>query len=57
MSPLDWKVSNMLLEKSRWQLLIASERKKWMGQRGNDAYLWICLVMKGKSDALKDSVA
>ena len=27
MSPLDWKVSNMLLEKSRWQLLIASERK------------------------------
>ena len=38
------KVSNMLLGKSRGQLLIAPERMKQMGLSRNDAYLWMCLV-------------
>ena len=35
MSPPGWKVSNMLLGKSGGQLLIALERKKWLGQSRN----------------------
>ena len=35
------EVSNMLLGKSRGQLLIASERMKHLGQSRNDAQLWI----------------
>ena len=35
------EVSNMLLGKSRGQLLIASERMKQLGQSGNDAQLWV----------------
>ena len=46
------KVSNMLLGKSREELLIASERMKWLGQSGNNAQFWMCLVMKVKSDAV-----
>ena len=34
------KVSNMLLGKSRGQLLIASERMKWLSQSRNDSQLW-----------------
>ena len=30
------KVSNMLLGKSRGQLLIAPEKMEWLGQNGND---------------------
>ena len=37
MSPPDQKVSNMLLEKSGGQLLIAPERMKWLGQSGNNS--------------------
>ena len=33
------KVSNMLLGKSRGELLTAPERKKQLGQSGNDAQL------------------
>ena len=51
--PPGWKVSNMLLGKSRGQLLIAPERIKWLGQSGNDTQLWMCLVVKVKSDAVK----
>ena len=47
MSPLGWKVSNMLLGKSRGQLPIAPERMKWLGQSRNNAQLWKCLVVKG----------
>ena len=47
----------MLLGKSRRQLLIAPDRMKWMGQNGNDAQLWMCLVGKVKSDAIKNSIA
>ena len=46
MSPSGEKVYNMLLGKSREQLLIAPERMKRLGQSGNDALLWICLVVK-----------
>ena len=56
MSPPGLKVSNMLLGKSR-ELLIATERRKQLGQSRNDAQLWICLVMKVKSDAAKNSIA
>ena len=43
MSPPVWKVSSMLLGKSRGQLLIAPIRKKWLGQSRNDFQLWMCL--------------
>ena len=51
------KVSNMLLEKNREELLIAPERMKCLGQSVNDAQLWMCLVMKVKSDAVKNNIA
>ena len=54
--PPGWKVSNMLLGKSRGQLLIAPERIKWLGQSGNDIQLWMCLVVKVKSNAVKNSI-
>ena len=55
--PPECKVSNMLLEKSRGQLLIAPERMKQLGQSGNDAQLWMCLVKKVKSHAVKNNIA
>ena len=42
----------MLLEKTRE---IAPERMKRLGQRGNNAQLWMCLVVKVKSDAVKNN--
>ena len=54
--PPGQKVSNMLLGKSGGQLQIAPERTKWLGLSGNDAQLWMCLVMKVKSDALKNNL-
>ena len=47
------KVSSMLLGKSRGQLLIAPEKMNWLGQSGNDVCLWICLVVRVKSDVVK----
>ena len=38
--PPDWKVFHMLLGNSRGQLLIASERMKWLSQSRNDSQLW-----------------
>ena len=49
--------SNMLLGKSGGQLLIAPERMKQLGQSRNDAQLWMCLVVKVKSDAVKNNIA
>ena len=46
----------MLLEKSGGQLLIAAERMRWLGQSGNDTQLWIYLVVKVKSSALKNNI-
>ena len=57
MSPSSWKVSDRLLGKNREQLLIAPERMKWLGQSGNDTRLWMCLVVKVKSDAIKNNIA
>ena len=45
---------NMLLEKSKE---IAPEGMKRLSQSGSNAQLWICLVMKVKSDAVKNSTA
>ena len=56
-SPTGQKVSNVLLGKSGGQILIAPESMKWLGQSGNDAQLWMCLVMKVKSDAVKNNIA
>ena len=50
------KVSNMLLEKNREELLIAPERMKLLGQNGNDTQLWMYQVIKVKSNAAKNSV-
>ena len=57
MSHPGWKVSSMVLGKSGGQLLIAPERMKWLGQSESDTQLWMCLVVKVKSDAEKDNVA
>ena len=48
------KVSNMLLGKSREQLLIATGRMKQLDRSGNDSQLWMCLVLEVKSDAVKN---
>ena len=52
MSPLGWKVSNILQGKSG-DLLITPERMKRLGGSGSDAQLWMCQGMKIKSDAAK----
>ena len=44
----------LLLGKSRGQLLIAPVRMKKLGQRGNNTQLCMCLVVKVKSEALKN---
>jgi len=44
----------MLLEKSRE---IAPEEMKRLSQSGNNAQLWICLVVKVKSNAVKKNIA
>ena len=49
--------SSILLGKSRGQLLIAPERIKHLGQSGNDKRLWMCLVVKVKSDTIKNNIA
>ena len=36
---------------------IASEGMKKLSQSGNNAQLWMCLVVKVKSDAVKNSIA
>ena len=50
-------MSNMLLGKSRGQLLIAPVRIKSLGQSKNDDRLWMCLVLKVKSDSVKNNIA
>ena len=52
--PPDLEVSNMLWGKNRE---IAPERMKRLSQSGNDAHLWMCLVVKLKSDTLKNNIA
>ena len=50
-------MSDVLLEKSRGQLLIAPEGMKQLGQSRNDAQLWMCLVVKVKSSVPKNNAA
>ena len=52
MNSLDQYVPNMLLEKSEE---IAPEGMRRLA-RGNNTQLWMCLVMKVKSDAVKNSI-
>ena len=51
------KVSNILLGKNGGQLQIDPERMKRLVQRRNDAQLWMCLVVKVKSSAVKNNIA
>ena len=44
----------MLVGKSRETV---AERMKWLSQSRNDAQLWMCLVMKVKSDAVNNNIA
>ena len=53
MNPSGQYVSNILLEKSG---KIASEGIKRLNQSGSNAQLWMCLVVKVKSDAVKNSI-
>ena len=46
-----------ILGKSRGQLLIAPERMKGLGQSRSDVQLRMCLVVKVKSDAVKNNIA
>ena len=55
--PPGQKVFNMLLGKSGRQSLKAPERMKQLGQSGNDAQLWMCLVVKVKSNTVKNKIA
>ena len=57
MSPPGQKVSKMLLGKAGGKLVIAPVRMKWLGQSRNAAQLWVCLVVKGKASAVKNSSA
>ena len=43
----------MLLGKTRE---IDAEKMKWLGQSRNNAELWMCLVVKVKSDAVHNIV-
>ena len=38
-------------------ILIAPERMMWLGQSGKSTQLWVCLVMKVKSDTIKNNIA
>ena len=38
------------------QMVITPERMKQLGQSRNDTHLWMCLVVKVKSDAIKNSI-
>ena len=49
--------SNMLLGKSRGQLLIVPERIEWLSQSRNDAQFWMYLAVKVKSHAVKNNIA
>ena len=55
MSSLGRKVSNMLLGKSEGQVLTTLVRMKHLGQNRKDAQLWMCLMAKVKSDAVKNN--
>ena len=53
-----WQADSLPLsyQSHRGQLLIATERRKQLGQSRNNAQLWMYLVVKVKSDATKNSI-
>ena len=55
MSLPGWQVSYMLLGKSRGQLPVVPERIEQLGQSKNNAQSWMCLVVKVKSDVVKNN--
>ena len=50
----DRQLPNMLLEKGGE---IAPEGMNRLSQSGNNTQLWVCLVVKVKSDAVKNNIA
>ena len=54
MSPPAWQMYKMLLEKSRE---IIPEGMKRLSQSENDTQVWMSLVVKVKSDAVKNNIA
>ena len=56
MSPQHQKVSNMLLGKQKASTN-SSRKTEVLGQIGNDTQLWMCLVVKVKSNAVKNNIA
>ena len=54
MSPLGQKLVDFATGEE-WRA-IALERTKQLSQSGNDAQLWMCLVVKVKLDAVKNSI-
>ena len=54
MNPPGRQVPNMQLEKSRETAL---EVMKRVSQSRNDTQLWMCLVVKVKSNAVKSNIA
>ena len=53
--PPGQKASLVLLGKGRGQLPPAPERTEWLGQIGNDAQFWTCLVGEGTGTPLQYS--
>ena len=51
------RLEGVQLGKSGGQLLIGPERMMWLGKSGNNAQLWMCLVVKVKSDVVKNNTA
>ena len=49
-------MSNVLLGKSKGKLPMTPESMKQLGQSGNDAQMWTCLVVKVKSDAVNNNI-
>ena len=56
-APPGQKVSHVLLQKNREQLVTAPERMKRIVQMGNDTQFWMCLVVKVKPNAVKNNIA
>ena len=46
-----------LTGRSRGQLPVVPERIEQLGQSKNNAQSWMCLVVKVKSDAVKNNIA
>ena len=46
----------MLLGNNGGQLLVSPEVMKQLGQSGDDTQLWACLVVKVKSNAVKNNI-